>query len=569
MKRKIFLRFFSVILASTLLVFVFGLITMSSSAQSIMTERLIEETKMVALLLDSREQFERFKTYEDNGKFRITITDTEGNVLLESDTHAELENHKGREEIKAAVSGTPKAVTRYSDTFDCEMTYYAQAVTLDDGEVVLLRLAIRSSEISTFVEVATPLLIIVLVIALVLSFIISHFISLNVSEKIVNVGKSLKSVNRGEYVPIVADKSEPELCSVLEEINELNESTHDYILETERQGKKLNTVLENISQGIVALNDRGEIAFVNKSALSLFNTEGTVVGCELYSLMGGTELYAQITSLSQGGSFECKHGEKHLHVAARAVEKDDFKISSIIIITDITKEKAIQKQKSEFFANASHELKTPVTVMQGLSELLLGDTELSDGAHSRVERIHKESVRLGSLISDMLKISRLEGGEIADESAHAPVNLRTTAEEVYEELRVKMAERQISFTVEGDGAVVADPKRIYEILENLVSNAVNYNREGGSVSVLISGGARPTVSVADTGIGIEKKHIPLLCQRFYRVDKSHSKKTGGTGLGLAIVKHICALYGATLNIDSELDRGTTVTVTFAEQTRLD
>ena len=569
MKRKIFLRFFSVILASTLLVFIFGLITMSSNAQSIMTERLIEETKMVALLLDSREQFEKFKAYEDNDKFRITITDTEGNVLLESDTHAELENHKSREEIKAAISGAPAAVTRYSDTFNCEMTYYAQAVTLNDGEVILLRLAIRSSEITPFVEVATPLLIIVLVIALVLSFIISHFISLNISEKIVNVGKSLKSVNRREYVPITADKSEPELFSVLKEINELNESTHDYILETERQGRKLNTVLENISQGIVALNDKGEIAFVNKSALSLFNTEGTTVGCELYSLMGGTELYTQITNQSQDSAFECKHREKHLHVAVRKVEKDDIKISSIIIITDITQEKAIQKQKSEFFANASHELKTPVTVMQGLSELLLGDTELSEGSHSRVERIHKESVRLGSLISDMLKISRLEGGEIVGESACTPVNLRATAEEVCEELRVKMAEKQLSLNIEGDGIVVADPKRIYELLQNLVSNAVNYNREGGHVSILISGGVRPTVSVTDTGIGIEKKHIPLLCQRFYRVDKSHSKKTGGTGLGLAIVKHICALYGATLNIDSELDKGTTVNVTFAEKTQLD
>ena len=562
MKRKIFIRFFSVILASTLLVFAFGLLAMGMGAQSIMTERLIEETKIVALMLDSPEQFEKFKAYEDNDKFRITVLDTSGNVLLESDTHAELENHSSREEIQAALSGSPTPVTRYSETFECEMTYYAMRVTLDNGQEVILRLAIRSSEITPFVELATPLLIIVLIIALVLSFIIAHFISVNISEKIVSVGKSLKSVNRGEYVPIVADKSEPELFSVLKEINELNESTHDYILETERQGRLLNTVLENISQGIIALNDRGEIAFINKSALSLFEAESCMVGRELFELMGGTEAYERISASSlQDCALDCKHGDKHLHVAVCEVAKDDISISTIIIITDVTAEKAIQKQKSDFFANASHELKTPVTVMQGLSELLLVDTEISEGSQARIERIHKESVRLGSLISDMLKISRLESGDIENESASVPVSLRQTAMEIFEELRVKLNEKSVSFTVEGDGNVTGDPKKIYELLENLCSNAVNYNKEGGSVTVKISESNGNTVlSVRDTGIGIDKKHIPHLCQRFYRVDKSHSKKTGGTGLGLAIVKHICALYGATLTIDSELDKGTTVTV---------
>lgn len=563
MKRKIFIRFFSLILASTLLVFVFGLIAMGNNAQSVMTERLIEETKLVALMLEDKAQFDKFKAYEGNDKFRITIMDLDGEVLLESDTHADLDNHGSREEIQAALGGNPVAVTRYSETFECEMTYYAMRVTLNDGQDVLLRLAIRSSEITPFIELATPLLIIVLVIALVLSFIISHFISVNVSEKILNVGKSLKSVNRREYVPIVADKSEPELCSVLEEINELNESTHDYILETERQGRKLNTVLENIAQGIIALNDKAEIAFINKSALDLFDAEGNMVGCELYRLMGGTELYAQIASQGHSGILECKHKEKHLRIAVRPVEKDDIGISSIIIITDITGERAVQKQKSEFFANASHELKTPVTVLQGLSELLLSDTELSQVARSRLERIHKESVRLGSLISDMLKLSRLEGGDTNEAPVSIPVNLRAVTEEVYEELRVKMAQRSISFKLDGEGTVYADPKRIYELLENLISNAISYNKVGGEISVtLTEGDGGVCLKVCDTGIGIDKKHIPLLCQRFYRVDKSHSKKTGGTGLGLAIVKHICALYGAKLDIESELDIGTVVSVTF-------
>lgn len=564
MKRKIFLRFFSVILASTLIVFIFGYIAMSLNAEQVMVERLVEETKITALMLDSREKFDKFKAYEGNDKFRITILETDGDVILESDTRAELENHLNREEIQAALDGNPKPVKRYSETFECEMTYYAMQVTLEDSSVVILRLAIRSSELSALIAVTLPMFIIVLIVALVLSIILSHFISLNVSEKIINVGKSLKSVNRGEYVPIIADKSEPELYSVLCEINELNESTHNHILETERQGRKLNRVLENISQGIIAVNDKKEIAFINKSAQELFGKNRALVGEELFTLIDDAELYTKIQEhIFENFDLEHKYNGKYLSIVIHELVEDDLKISSIIIITDITSERAIAKQKSEFFANASHELKTPITVMQGLSELLLADEEINESASKRIERIHKESLRLSSLISDMLKLSKLEGGDTEQMPATASVSLKATAEEVLEELKVKIFEKNLTYSIDGEGEVTADPKKMYELIQNLCSNAVNYNRENGSIAVKISKDNGGTVlTVSDTGIGIEEKHIPLLCQRFYRVDKSHSKKTGGTGLGLAIVKHICALYGATMSIESQLDKGTTVTIKF-------
>ncbi len=564
MKRKIFLRFFSVILASTLIVFIFGLIAMNINAERVLVERLTEETKIIALMLNDPDEFDKFKVYEDNDKFRITILDTNGNIILESDTRVPLENHMDREEIKAAIKGEPQAVKRYSNTFECEMTYYAMQVTLDDGSVVILRLAIRSSELSAHITFTLPLLIIVLVTALVLSFIISHFISLNVSEKIVNIGKSLKSVNRGEYIPIVADASEPELRSVLCEINELNESTHNHILEMERQGRKLNKVLENISQGIIAINDKSEIAFANKSATTLFAFDGNPVGKELFTLVSDNEIYTQLAHhIFEEHHIECTYKGKYLSIVIHETAQDDLSISSIIIITDITGERNIAKQKSEFFANASHELKTPITVMQGLSEILLADEEISESSALRIKRIHKESLRLGSLISDMLKLSKLESGEIEPTLINTTVNLRSTFEEVFEEQREKINQKNLSCTIEGDGEISADPKKIYELAQNLCSNAVNYNKDGGSVSVRIEApDSHLRIIVADTGIGIKEEHIPLLCQRFYRVDKSHSKKTGGTGLGLAIVKHICAIYGADLKIESKLNEGTTVTVTF-------
>ena len=222
----------------------------------------------------------------------------------------------------------------------------------------------------------------------------------------------------------------------------------------------------------------------------------------------------------------------------------------------------MQKQKSDFFANASHELKTPVAVMQGLSEILLTKETLDDGSKKQVDRIHKESLRLASLISDMLKLSKLENGE-ETELVLADVNLRETVEEVLAELSTKLVEKNITATVTGNATVVADSKKIFELVENLCSNAINYNKDNGKITVsIVEETDGVELKVSDTGIGIEKENIPRLCERFYRVDKSRSKKTGGTGLGLAIVKHICALYDADLSIESDVGIGTTITVVF-------
>ncbi len=223
-------------------------------------------------------------------------------------------------------------------------------------------------------------------------------------------------------------------------------------------------------------------------------------------------------------------------------------------------EKELARQKEEFFANASHELKTPLTAMLGLSELIMAK-ETDQSTHRQIERIHKESMRLSALISDMLKLSRLESeGESEMKTA---VEVLPLAEEVLTELSENMAVKSVSASIIGKATVMADEKRIYEVLQNLCSNAVNYNKQDGKIEIILEELEKESViRVKDTGIGIAEENIPHLCERFYRVDKSRSKKTGGTGLGLAIVKHICALYGAEFTITSVLGEGTEVRVAF-------
>ena len=568
MRKKIFFRILGVTSLSLILFFVVGVVIMYLNGRKILRERLSTETYLAVDLLNDQSEFEKLEQrYYNNDELRVTVIDAEtGNVLCESDDRvpiSEKEQHKDREEVKNALNGEPKAVERYSETFHCHMTYFALTDTLADGTQVVVRLAVRSSEFSSYFLTAAPFFLLTLLVAIVIASALANKLSKGVSAKLVQVGDSLKSLNAGQYMPLDAEKTEPEFYSVFQEINELNESTHTYIRRQESEQKKLNAVLENVAQGIVALNAKKEIVFVNGSALKLFDCRAECEGRTLAYLIADTGLCEGIAAKLEEDNFslEYNYRARILSVAGKRVEESDERsFSYILIFTDVTGAREIIRQKSEFFANASHELKTPITVMRGLTEILMEKDSLQESEKKQIERIHKESLRMASLISDMLKLSKLERGE---EEEPVNVELREVALEVVAELAAEAETQQLQVSVEGEGVVRGDPRKLFELIQNLCSNAVNYNKPNGFVQVQIQPeeeGIR--LSVRDSGIGIEKEHIPRLCERFYRVDKSRSKKTGGTGLGLAIVKHICALYKAELSIESEIGVGTCVTVKF-------
>ena len=567
MKKKIFYRFFAVTLVSVLLMFASGIVAVNLNTKNVVNERLKEETELAAVLMNETSDFSRFDQYKNNPELRITVFDLSGNVLYESDTTAELENHANREEIINAIAGNPTTVERYSDTFKCDMTYYAVKTALADGSEVVLRLAVRSSQVTSYITSLIPLLIIVLVLSLIISFVLSNLLSRSVSAKVTEIGDSLKSLNSGEYAPIKTDMSEPELFGVLNQINELNANIHNHIRVADGERVKLNTVLDNVSQSIIALDRSKHIVFANKRAFEMFNGTHHDIGRDLVFLIEKLPVYEQITEhIGEDFAFNCAYDDKYLSVVITQVTNEVIcdDISAIIIITDITKEKLIQKQKSDFFANASHELKTPITVMQGFAEVLMNKDGMDDTSKKQLGRIYKECLRLGSLISDMLMLSKIESGE-APIRALSEVALEDIAKEVLDGLSEKAQSRNITATIIGSAKLTADQTMIFELVENLVSNAIKYNKDGGSVTVSITEtDTGVCLKVEDTGIGIEKEHLPRLCERFYRVDKSHSKRIGGTGLGLAIVKHICAISDAELSIESEFGIGTTVTVVFGK-----
>lgn len=565
MKRKLFLRILGVTALSLLLLFIAGLFITYVNGRKLLISRLEMETRLTASLLSNNGDISALESYETDDELRITVVSAlTGEVLYESHLDGALENHLQRKEVKYALSGKPQTVTRKSEALGYKMIYYALQSEVG-GEKVVVRLAVKDSEPASYFFAALPFLALAFAVAVVVASRFSARQSHSISEKINAVGESLKSLNAGQYIPLQTDAAEQEFYSLFKEINELNEFTHEYIRREKREHERLNAVLANVSQGIVALNANNEIVFVNGSALKLFDNNETVVGRSLVFLLSDAKLCGQIaTALAEDAfRFEYELKDKILAVAGKRVlrEEPSGELAYLLIFTDVTGEKAIIRQKSDFFANASHELKTPVTVMRGLTEILLSKEGLDEVERKQIERIHKESLRLSSLISDMLKLSKLERNE---EDERVEVSLHEIAAEVVAELSEEMQTKELRVDLQGKGRIFASPKQIYELIANLCSNAVNYNKQGGKIAINITQNAdKVLLRVEDSGIGIEKEHLPRICERFYRVDKSRSKKTGGTGLGLAIVKHICVLYGAEFAIDSEIGVGTRVSVAFA------
>ena len=468
MKRRVFLRCFFISLLSVLIVFLSGMCITYLMNRNTVRERLIIETQLAAVLINDRSDFAPLEVVEEDETFRITVISTSGEVLYESDTDDFLENHINREEVAAAIAGEPTTATRYSETLGYKMTYYALLTEFSDGTEAVVRLAVKSSQMNSYLISALPFLLISLVISALVALLFAIRLSARVTARITDISESVRSVSDGDYVPLDVDGVEKEFASVYREINELNEKNVLYMQNEEYEREKLGEVLNA--------------------------------------------------------------------------------------------EKELVRQKEEFFANASHELKTPLTAMVGLTELILTrDTDPT--TRRQTERIHKESLRLSELISDMLKLSRLETEK--DNVTNSSVSVDEVAKEVIAELSEAIAAKNIRATVIGKATVLAEEKRIYEILQNLCSNAVNYNVQDGSLDIILEETeSTAIICVRDSGIGISDENIPHLCERFYRVDKSRSKKTGGTGLGLAIVKHICALYNAHFIIKSKLGEGTEVAITF-------
>lgn len=483
--------------------------------------------------------------------YRITWIDTDGVVLYDSKTDtAGMENHLEREEIKSAFENGVGESTRYSSTLMERSLYFAER--LPDGTV--LRLSVTQNTLLRLTLGMLQPICFILAVAVVLSLVLAS----RLSKKIV---KPLNELNLDE--PLKNEDYE-ELSPLLRRIDAQQTQIKQQSDELKQKQLEFETVTNGMKEGIVLLSGKGRILSINRAALKLFGADGSCVGEDILSVNRNLEL-AELLRKSEDGKYAervTELGDGKYQLDASPVISDG-KISGIVLLLlDVTEKEKTEQMRREFTANVSHELKTPLQTISGCAELLANGIVKQEDIQKFGSQICTEAQRMIRLVDDIIKLSHLDEG--ATDMQRENVDLYALAESTLQSLRPEAEAAKVSLSLSGESAkIYGIPQLLSGIIFNLCDNAIKYNRENGMVSVEIKDDDNKAVlSVADNGIGIPAEHQERIFERFYRVDKSHSKEIGGTGLGLSIVKHAAKLHDAVIELHSVVDGGTTVTVTF-------
>ena len=512
------------------------------------TQVQVEQLKdELSLAVTGTEQYgNAFLENVEADRFRVTWIDTDGTVLFDTQVdQTAMENHADREEIREAMgTGTGSAV-RTSSTLTVQTFYEAQR--LKDGTVL---------RISTSQESAWFLMIGMLwPVALIAMFAIglSAVLARRMARKIV---EPLNTLDLEQ--PLKNDVYE-EISPLLHRIHRQHNQITAQMEALRRKTDEFEQITGNMQEGLVLLSSEGTILSINPTAKRLFEAGDDCIGKNFLSIDRSSSMRTAVNdALDKGRGFARmkRNGRDHQLDLSR-IRSDGVVIGAVVLAFDITERLRAEQMRREFSANVSHELKTPLQSIIGSAELLENGLVKPEDVPRFVGHIRKEASRLVDLIGDIIRLSRLdEGVELPKEA----VDMLALAEEVKNDLGPGAAQKDVRVEVSGAGATIQGVRRLlYEIIYDLCDNAIKYNVPGGSVHVRIG---QNELTVSDTGIGIPAEHQDRVFERFYRVDKSHSKASGGTGLGLSIVKHAVAYHKASLKLESTPGKGTTVTVTF-------
>lgn len=483
-------------------------------------------------------------------RYRLTWIAADGSVLYDTKTDAEsLENHASRAEVSQALTTGTGESTRYSSTLMEKTMYYAQR--LADGTV--LRISISRATVGMIAVGMIQPLLIVLIVALILSGLLAR----RLSRRIVDPLNSLDLEH-----PLDNDAYE-ELSPLLKRIHRQHVEIQTQLRELREKTDEFTQITGSMREGLVLLDEHGSILSINAAAQALFGADAQCVGRDFLTIERSHELSAAIQAAVADG-----HSEVRAERAGRVYQFDISRITSdgkllgtVILAFDITEQEFAERNRREFTANVSHELKTPLQGIIGSAELIENGMVKPDDLPRFVGHIHAEAARLVTLIDDIIRLSQLDEG---DAMPTEPVDLLAVSQEAAENLQDAAAARGVTVGVTGQPAVIPGVRRlIYEIVYNLCDNAIKYNRDGGRVDVTVAADADgSSITVADTGIGIAPEHQGRVFERFYRVDKSHSKASGGTGLGLSIVKHAMQYHHGRIELESTPGTGTTIRVVF-------
>lgn len=485
---------------------------------------------------------------------RITLIAPDGTVLFDSMVDFGLmENHAARPEIVLAMANGWGKSTRNSDTLSEVTIYYAEQMA--DGNIIRIA-STRSSVWGAFLKVI-PLTVSLLQCIIIASILLARGTAKRIVAPLntLNLDRPLENEVYDELAPLLG-RMEKQRKEISSHMTALENATSD-----------LRAIMDNMREGLVMLDSSGKVLSINESAAAIFDTERIgAVGKSLLVSSRDAELHEMVHRAFSGesGDILLQRNDRHYQVYASPVMNGDGIRGAVLLLVDVTERYEAEESRKEFTANVSHELKTPLTSISGYAEIIRDGIAQPEDIPAFAGKICKESQRLVNLVNDILQLSRLDEKRALGEKRI--ISLKKMMEELMLEFSALLEKKNLNISLQGsDEKIEGYPVLIREMFYNLIDNAIKYTPEHGQIDVSVEKcklGVK--CSVTDTGIGIPKEHQAHVFERFYRVDKSHSRSTGGTGLGLAIVKHAAEIHNAQIELRSVCGKGTTVGILFAD-----
>lgn len=553
--KTIFRYFLTVLLVTLVLSSSVSMVILSSQMLENTKHDMLYAVKLVDYQLDEshdlKAQVDALNPLAYNDQTRLTVIDTNGEELADSGSEEIDENHKGREEVKQALSEGVGYATRYSSTVKRNMLYVA---VFNKGYIVRLALPYNGifDNLPTLVRPLGVGAIMSLVIALFLSKRFANTLTAPIQDITTQVTK-MKDYRELEFDSYKYD----EFNIIASKLEEQAKTIHDTMKKLKSEQIKINGILDQMKEGFVLLDSDLTVLMVNRKAQKLYG-HTIKLNCSIKDFIFDFKIINALDHLSDEQQVVEVEKEKEFYNCY--VAKVDYGVT--LLFVNITEQHNAMKMRQEFFSNVSHELKTPMTSIRGYSELLeTGVINDKDASKKALDKIHDEVNNMSTLINDILMISRLENKDV-DVIKH-PVHLTPLVDEIIDTMQVEIDKKHLQVDKElEDITYTSNHQHMHQLLSNLITNAIKYNVDGGKIIIKsYQFGRNIIIEVSDTGRGISKIDQGRVFERFFRCDQGRDKETGGTGLGLAIVKHIVQYYQGNITLTSKLHEGTTFKVT--------
>ncbi|GFN30105.1 PAS domain-containing sensor histidine kinase [Paenibacillus curdlanolyticus] len=560
---------------------------------------MIREIAIISSVMDWKsanegmtEQFDYYtetaKNLSRDADARVTFIRSDGVVLGDSNHDPRtMDNHLQREEIQKALTAGTGYVIRLSDTINTNMLYVARTVQAGQ-EQYIIRLAVSLANVDQGIRDLWTALIVWLIVLFLIGAIVSFRFAQGMTRPLNRITEAAKRIQHMDYQARVRVAKQDEIGELGEAINAMAESLQEQMEQIRRNESQLESVLDNMINGIVMIDRSGRIVLISRRAEEILGfSSRELVGRHYTDAKQQHELTQLVREAFEKQAYIHDEmtfyypGERLLELNIVPVMQDQDEFTGVLLVLqDVSEIRRLERMRSEFVANVSHELKTPVAAVKGFAETLLsGAVKEEETARSFLQIIYDESERLNRLIGDILELSKIESRRVP--LLFSPVEMVSFAAKTLQLLEAEAARKSIQLKLEADGDVYveADEDRLQQIIVNLLANGINYTPDGGKVTLIVEpvwpdsyrsaahfeekthdDYDRIRILIKDTGIGIPKKDLPRIFERFYRVDKARSRSSGGTGLGLSIVKHLVELHNGTIAVDSEVGVGTTFVI---------